>query len=135
MLHPRLMESRGLPESLKPALEQTMNKKLYVLARDPQLFQYYLLGSPSPWFNDYSLALEFEKTPAQRLESVTRIYLSVGEDESWEMLKGYGILRDALLAKGLKCPRAKLEIIGEAGHVGAMPIALYNGLRFLFRGK
>lgn len=83
------------------------------------------------WYNDYRLAVAFENTPAKRLESIERIYLSVGSDESWEMLTGYGILRDALREKGFGGSRAKTEIIEDAGHVGAMPIALYNGLRFL----
>jgi len=107
----------------------------YILTKDPQLFQYYLIGSPSMWYSEYTLAFEFEKAPAKGLESVKRIYLSVGDEESWEMFKGFGILRDALKEKGLEGPRAKAEIIRDAGHVGAMPIALYNGLRFLFRGK
>jgi hypothetical protein len=87
------------------------------------------------WYNEYALAFEFEKVPGKGLESVKRIYLSVGDEESWEMLKGFGILRDALKEKGFEAPRAKAEIIRDAGYVGAMPIALYNGLRFLFRGK
>ena len=106
-----------------------------ILAREPQLFQYYLIGSPSVWFNDDGLALELEKEPAKRLETVKRVYVSVGEEESWEMLKGFGLVREALSGKGLEGPRAKWEIIAGAGHVGGMPISLYNGLRFLFRGK
>jgi len=47
-------------------------------------------------------------------------------------LKGYGMLRDALHDKGVSGVRIKCEIIADAGHVGAMPISLYNGLRFLF---
>jgi hypothetical protein len=85
------------------------------------------------WYNEYSLAFDFEKTPAKQLESVKRIYLSVGDEESWEMLKGFGILRDALKEKSFDGPRAKTEIIRDAGHVGAMPVALFNGLRFLLR--
>ena len=69
---------------------------------------------------------------AERLDSIKRIYLSVGADESWEMLKAYGILRDALHKNGFGESKLKTEIIQDAGHVGAMPIALYNGLRFLF---
>ena len=106
-----------------------------ILATEPQLFSYYLIGSPSVWFNDYGFARELEGVPAKRLEAVRRLYLSVGEDESWEMLKGYGLVRDGLARAGLHAPRAKMEIIAEAGHVGGMPISLYNGLRFLFRGK
>lgn len=106
-----------------------------ILVKEPPLFQYYLIGSPSVWYNDYSLTVEFEKVTTANLESIKKIYLSVGEEESWEMLKGYGMLRDALETKGFTRPRAKMEIISEAGHVGAMPISLANGIRFLFAGK
>lgn len=95
----------------------------FLLARDPELFQYYLLGSASLWYNEYGLALELEKTAPDRFDSISRIYLSVGEEESWEMLKGFGMLRDTLSAKGLKGPRMKADVILEAGHVGAMPIS------------
>ena len=106
-----------------------------ILRSDPQLFQYYLLGSASLWFNDYTVAAAVEAMPDDRLTKVERVYLSVGEDESWEMLKGFGMLRDALQAKGLKEPSLRAETIEASGHVGAMPIALYNGLRFLFRNE
>jgi uncharacterized protein len=43
----------------------------YVLTKDPQLFQYYLIGSPSMWYNEYALAFEFKKTQAKGLESVS----------------------------------------------------------------
>ncbi|MFH1312701.1 MAG: alpha/beta hydrolase-fold protein [Candidatus Eisenbacteria bacterium] len=106
---------------------------VHLVTRNPQLFQYYLLGSPSLWFNDYYLASDLEEMSADRLETIKKVYLSVGEEESWEMLKGFGILRSAFHEKGFEDSRVKAEIIDSAGHVGAMPIALHNGLRFLFR--
>lgn len=108
---------------------------VYIMVKEPELYHYFLLGSPSVWFNDYSLAFELEKTPVKHLKSIRGVYLSVGEEESWQMLKGFGILKDALSARDFNGSRAKIEIIKEAGHVGAMPIALYNGLRFLFHRK
>ena len=100
-----------------------------ILVREPQLFRSYVLGSPSLWFNGYRLANAVRDSPGDRLRSVDRVYLSVGEQESWEMLKGFGLLRDALREKGLTAPRQKAEIVPEAGHVGALPISIYNGLR------
>ncbi len=94
-----------------------------------------MLGSPSLWFNGFELVSSFHDAPSKGLEAVRRIYLSVGEEESWEMLRGFGALRDALREKGFGGPRLKAEVIREAAHVGAMPIALYNGIRFLFRSK
>lgn len=105
---------------------------VYVLATDPQLFQYYLLGSPSLWFNDYYLSSELEALSPDQLQTIKRVYVSVGEEESWEMLKSFDLLRAALHRKGFEDPRMKTEIIDAAGHVGALPISLYNGCRFLF---
>ena len=48
------------------------------------------------------------------------------------MLKGFGMVRGELLDKRSADTRVKAEIINASGHVGAMPIALYNGVRFPF---
>ena len=107
----------------------------YLLASDPSLFDAYVLGSPSLWFNGFELVSSFHDAPSKGLEGVRRVYVSVGEEESWEMLRGFGALRDTLREKGLDGSRLKAETIREAAHVGAMPIALYNGIRFLYRSK
>lgn len=108
---------------------------VHLLTTDPELFQYYLLGSTSLWFNEYYLGPALAGQSPDRLRPVKKVYLSVGEEESWEQLKGFGMVRDALHEKGLEDARLKAEIIPASGHVGAMPTALYNGLRFLFRRK
>lgn len=108
---------------------------VFIMNRDPELFQYYLLGSPSLWFNDYSVATETEKLPAGILRPVKKVYVSAGEEESWEMLKSFAMLRAALRQQEFSDSRLKTEIIGASGHVGAMPVSLYNGLRFLFKNK
>jgi predicted alpha/beta superfamily hydrolase len=108
---------------------------VYVLTEDPHLFQYFLLGSPSLWFNDYYLKGKLDELAADSLATAKKVYVSVGEQESWEMLKSFDILRSALKHKGFEDARLKTEIIASSGHVGAMPISLYNGLRFLFPNK
>lgn len=105
---------------------------VHLLTTNPHLFQYFLLGSPSLWFNDYYLAGKLDEMPADSLTTLKRIYVSVGEEESWEMLKSFAILRSAFKQKGLEESRVRTEIIDSAGHVGAMPISLCNGFRFLF---
>ena len=108
---------------------------VYLLTDDPLLFQYYLLGSPSLWYNEYYLTAELENMPLDQFSMIRKIYVSVGDQESWEMLKSYDLLRSALQEKGFESMRLKLEIIDSSGHVGAMPISLYNGLRFIFGSK
>jgi len=107
----------------------------HILATDPQLFQYYLLGSASLWFNEYYLEGELAKLAPDGLRALKGVYVSVGDEESWEMMRSYAILRTAARRKGVDPLRIKSEIIPSAGHVGAMPISLYNGLRFLLPGK
>lgn len=108
---------------------------VHILTSNPQLFQYYLLGSPSLWFNNFYLASELGEMTAERLQTIKKVYLSVGEEESWEMMKGFCMLRDTFKEKGFEESKIKTEIIAASGHVGAMPIALYNGIRFLFRNN
>jgi predicted alpha/beta superfamily hydrolase len=108
---------------------------VHILTQQPQMFQYYILGSSSLWFNEYYLAAGLKNLPADRLKNVRKVYVSVGADESWEMLKGFAMLRAALKEKGLDDSRLQTEIIGSSAHVGAMPIALYNGIRFVFKNR
>jgi len=108
---------------------------VYLLTDDPLLFQYYLLGSPSLWFNKYYLTSELENLPVDQFSMIKKIYVSVGDEESWEMLKSFDLLRSALHQTGFENPRLKYEIIESSGHVGAMPISLYNGLRFIFENN
>lgn len=105
---------------------------VHVLTRWPQMFQYYLLGSSSLWFNEFYLAAELKNLPADRFHHIRKVYLSVGEDESWEMFKGFAMLRAVFKEKGLDDSRLQTEIIDSTGHVGAMPTAWYNGIRFIF---
>ena len=104
----------------------------HILAARPDAFQDYLLGSSSLWFNEFYLGSNLENMPADRFQHIRKVYVSVGGNESWEMLKGFAMLRDALGAKGLDDSRLKAEMIDSTGHVGAMPTALYNGIRFVF---
>ncbi len=106
---------------------------VYLLTADPEMFQYYLLGSPSLWFNNFYLDSVFTWAPVERLKGIGSVHLSVGEEESWEMLKGFDVLRTGFRHKGFEGSRIKTEIISQSAHVGAMPTALYKGLRFLFR--
>jgi hypothetical protein len=49
------------------------------------------------------------------------------------MLKSFDLMRSALTRTAGGSPETKAEIIDAAGHVGAMPISLYNGFRFIFQ--
>jgi predicted alpha/beta superfamily hydrolase len=105
---------------------------VHILATQPEAFQYYLLGSSSLWFNEFYLGSDIENVPEARFQNVRRVYLSVGEKESWDMLKGFAMLRYALKKKGLNDSRLEARVIDSTGHVGAMPTALYDGIRFVF---
>jgi predicted alpha/beta superfamily hydrolase len=108
---------------------------VHILTTNPELFQYYLLGSPSMWFNEYYLIPELESVPADRLRAIKKVYLSAGEEESWEMLKSFAMVRAALEDKCSASAKLKTQVVDESGHVGAMPTALYDGMRFLFDTK
>jgi len=45
----------------------------HLLHKEPYVFQYYLLGSPSLWFNEFGLAAEFGGVPADDLRSIKKV--------------------------------------------------------------
>ncbi|MBU1011784.1 MAG: hypothetical protein KKG99_02160 [Bacteroidetes bacterium] len=65
----------------------------YILYHDPGIFHYYLIGSPSLWWDNFSLINELKDSKTEPIRQ-GKIYLSIGEYEDGEMLQGFGQLRD-----------------------------------------
>ena len=104
----------------------------YILSNEPHLFQHYLLGSPSMWYDSFLMINELKGTTPDKLESVKSIFITVGEKEDGDQLKGFADLRDLILK--MKLPKLNLEstIIGDEGHKSAISPSFTKGLRYLY---
>lgn len=108
----------------------------YVLLHRPDLFDRYLIVSPSYWYDtDYIFRLEAEPHPP--LSHPTQAYFSVG---SWEeqpqngraMVSDMMRLTERLSARGDPNLEVKADLEDDQTHASIFPIALSDGLRAMF---
>ncbi|NMM39638.1 hypothetical protein [Pseudoalteromonas arctica] len=106
----------------------------YVLFTQPNMFESYIIGSPSVWFDNESILSQPVTTATQDV----RVYLSVGSKETPEFGKGQDMVTGAYkLASKIRQADAKnikleLSIIDGAKHSTAFPTTLIQGLDWLY---
>ena len=107
----------------------------YILSSEPQIFQHYLLGSPSLRYDNFVMINRLKETTPDKFSSIKSIFISVGEEESGDYLKGFADLRDLILK--MKLPNLKLKsiIIEGEGHLLASSTAMVKGLKFMYGTK
>ena len=111
-----------------------------ILFKRPQLFDRYLIVSPSLWWNDGSL-LEFDPQALRSSEHPVEIYLAVGKEGLSPSEKPRVMEVDVnLLAekiRDLKNERVELHFdhLPDEDHATIMHQAVYNGLRRFFMKK
>lgn len=107
----------------------------YILSSEPQLFQYYLLGSPSMNYDNYVVLEALKGTNPDRLNDVKSIFISVGENEIGDDLKSFADLRDFIQTLDLPNLEFRSIIIEDEGHLSAVTSSLAKGLTFLYGEK
>jgi hypothetical protein len=107
----------------------------YILCHEPHLFRYYLISSPSLWWDNFSLINDCKANSNVEQVKQGRIYLSVGENEDGVMLQGFGMLKERLRANQSDSLVLKTEVLENERHASGLPVALYNGYRFLYGNK
>ena len=107
----------------------------YVLVTEPQLFHKYLLGSPTVSYGDFVLIERLKETPPDMYSSVDAVFISVGEEESGDYLKGFADIRDLMTNKKVKGLQIESYIVPGEGHLLASTPAFVKGLKFLYGSK
>lgn len=107
----------------------------YALLNKPYLFQYYLIGSPSLSYDNFIVLESLENVPVNQLKMVKSAFISVGEMESGDALKGFADLRNFIL--DLDIPNLKLVsiIIEGKGHGSAVIPFMTNGFNAMYGTK
>lgn len=104
----------------------------YLLLTKPELFQRYILVSPSLWY-DNQIALHLEEAQAKtgaRLDA--HVFLGVGALESPEMSDGLTTLGQRLLARKDPGLKVDIQIYGNETHNSVFPGAVTRGLLDVF---
>ncbi|WP_323844715.1 alpha/beta hydrolase [Microbulbifer magnicolonia] len=108
----------------------------YMLLTRPDMFDNYILGSPSVWFDD-DVILTMDATPTDKKR---RVFIAVGEQETpasgntiHDMVAGAKRLQAKFdSTKGIRL-ESKLLLIPEATHETAFPTAAIQGLDWLYK--
>ena len=86
-------------------------------------------------YDDFLMIERLKEADPDKLKSVNSIFITVGENEGGDQLKGFADLRDLLLS--MKLPSLSLEciIIGDEGHRSAYFPSFIKGIRFFYGEK
>lgn len=113
----------------------------YVLFTKPELFQQYLLSSPSFWFHE-NVTWKLEQTYAETHNDLpAKVYVSIGSLEQPAGTSPYDMVGDVLRfeqkLKARNYPRLQLRATVVAGHnhETVLPIIFANGLLWHFNAK
>jgi predicted alpha/beta superfamily hydrolase len=106
----------------------------YILLQHNTLFDHYIIGSPSVWFNDNYILSNMSKP----ITASKKIYISVGEfevpkfGEREDMVSGAQVLYKKL--SGIM-PKAdiRFRVIPEATHATSFPTTFIQGLHWLLK--
>lgn|GEM_PF-3454018 len=101
-----------------------------VLIEQPELFENYVITSPSVWWNDFEI---FQNNSSLNRDDLSgRVYLSVGGLENSEMLDSYNRLSDVLAENDSANLLFKAELIADQTHQSVIPISFMNGLNHIY---
>ncbi len=105
----------------------------YVLFKNPELFNRYVLISPSLWW-DEEIAMTYEQEFADANNVLDiKLFLSYGEMDSWGVKNGTIKLIDTLKERNYKYLDMKLEILRGQTHFSTFPAAFVDGIKAVYK--
>lgn len=108
----------------------------WVLLTNPDIFDTYIIVSPSLWFDNH-LLLDMEDNLALHDNQLKKVYLTVGDREISElhhMPQDLENFYQKLASKKLQNLDIQYEVIPDQTHNSIFPIGLSNGIRFVWDG-
>ena len=108
----------------------------YIFFTKPNMFNNYILGSPSVWFKDNDIL----KTKTKANLNQHKVFIAVGANETIEldspqhdMVKGAKELELKVLSEHYPNTKVKFLTIQEANHETAFPTTVTQGIYWLFK--
>ncbi|WNC68805.1 alpha/beta hydrolase-fold protein [Thalassotalea nanhaiensis] len=108
----------------------------YILFTKPDMFNNYILGSPSVWFKDHDI-LKIKTKPNVNKH---KVFIAVGANETleldspkYDMVEGSKKLELKLSGELFPNTKVKLLTIQDANHETAFPTTAIQGLYWLFK--
>lgn len=109
---------------------------LYTLFKKPELFQRYLIGSPSIWYDDKVL-MKYENSYAQTHDDLAaKLFIAVGELEeevNAGMVRNMLELTSKMKSRNYESLSLSWAILDNETHMSAPSVCFQRGLRYFFR--
>jgi len=106
----------------------------YILLQRPEMFQNYILGSPSFWFHN-KVIFDLERNYAERNNELdANVFIAVGEHERPEESMGHDLVSDATLfyetikSRNYAGLNIELRVVEWANHETAFPTTAIQGI-------
>jgi len=107
----------------------------YVLFQHPDLFNRYIIVSPSLWYSDRVVFEYEEKFSIEHQDLAASIYLAAGGDESLQVRDNTQMFGNKLRERGYPNLHLKASIVEGENHRSLFPYAFTRGIRFVFADK
>ncbi|WP_394497016.1 alpha/beta hydrolase [Shewanella sp. ENK2] len=118
----------------------------YALLKQPQLFNHYLLSSPSLWFDDKQLMKQFRSADFMLKDVNAKVYIAIGEYETAALTEyGHDMVADAKAFQAILSQKnrisaaqtlnVRLQVIEAASHNMAFPAAAIQGLSWFLSAE
>ncbi|MGD2132370.1 MAG: alpha/beta hydrolase-fold protein [Maricaulaceae bacterium] len=104
----------------------------FVLLEQPELFDRYLISSPSFWWDDYMMIEREARVAEANDDLAARVFMSVGGAENEGMLRSKREFEAGLRARGYDSLVIETAEFDGADHMGAVIPAFMNGVPFLY---
>lgn len=117
-----------------------------ILFSEPRLFDGYILGSPSFWYDRQHMAEREKAYAAKHKDLPARVYMYIGEYEEMRpgdprYAKDVNMVTDtqtmdrALRSRNYPSLRLETEVLGDEDHVTVAPRGFTRGLKYLLPAK
>jgi predicted alpha/beta superfamily hydrolase len=106
----------------------------YLLFTESDLFNRYVIVSPSLWWDD-GVVFRYESDRWIRSKTLpARIFLAAGEQDGSAILRDLQRMQEVLAARSYEGLQYRVRLFPDETHRTVFPLAVSHGLRFVFAG-
>jgi len=106
-----------------------------ILLKRPDLFNHYLIVSPSLWWGKEALLTQAPDLLKAQNDKPRQVFIAVGAGEEDVMINDAKRLADLLRSSGKQNIKSELLVMPGENHLTILHNAAYKGLEALFSGK
>ncbi|MEQ8423415.1 MAG: alpha/beta hydrolase-fold protein [Cyclobacteriaceae bacterium] len=105
----------------------------WVLLYEPDMFQNYLLGSPSLWWDDYKILGEFDSSIEKLKKAKAKVFIGSGLEEPKSISKSHKAIYDFLNKPEFSGLELESRYFEGENHISVNPVLYTRALRFFFK--